>query len=218
MADDLPREASAYSVEDCRVPAASEKLEYAICRADIVLLSDAILALGVSVPADDYPAASRNEMRVLARVFKGDRSIGENLPWTELHQGPFRASAAVQIAASVLSGSDFGVDPAELWDFAWEYWQKPTSFIPRLLMLAILDHPRAFGLIEKELSDAPTGSEKFSIALKSLQEICDPRAIELLRKLSDSADRERAKMASEAASFYLTNTVRWCQGRGRRAE
>ncbi|MEZ5458446.1 MAG: hypothetical protein R3E65_03635 [Steroidobacteraceae bacterium] len=111
-----------------------------------------------------------------------------------------------------------GVKPAELWDYAWAYYQDRTGSLHPLLLMTDVDHPRAFDVLKRQLESVKRmkgAGNDYALVFIGLREICDSRAIGLLKALADSGDDEIRTRASDALAWYRTRTVPVCQARSR---
>lgn len=211
--------------QTCAVAGVHESLERALCVPEPGALFRAMrVARSAVLPANQRMSVSERlqgeeaydaQLRILMRVFRGDRSVGRAIPWDIWTRDPFRVELAERLAQTARNGR-VSVNLGEVQVFARTHFDtqrgKPTRESIRLLGYAnITDRLDALRRIAME-GDAAIVHE----VIRALTSMCGESALRLLREtleLPRIASAYPPNRVEEALSFRASNTRSWC-GRG----
>ncbi len=207
-----PAPSGSAGVRDCRVPGATPRLERALCEADINGVAAAQHEPTTISSVDDIARRQQSIMRTLARVFVGDRSVGDGLPWDRWQTPSFQLALVTSLAPHVRGGGDAGVTLEALQRFATTFAAQDTSVgrAQSALLLGATDHPEAYDELARRLNDAE-GAHERQLTITALAQLCDARVAELLTQLASGPDVRESSLAEVRRSSWNRYVVPQCR-------
>jgi hypothetical protein len=189
-------------------------LEKALCEADSTSFWEQTKELMESQNVDQQRLA----VRILEKVWRKDRSLGEGLPWKALSDDDFEAFV-VELLAPAVRDAMSDVPLKELQQFAIRYRLLPSGREHAIVLIGLTDAPGQMKVLASIVRDTVAGRRR--AAMLALGTMCDSAAKKILNDVVMSADfsSDDKKVAQAALDERQSNRVlKWCSNPPRAGE
>lgn len=202
-----PHEAQSSVRTPCRAPAMPQAIEDALCSGSSTNLRTAIF--------NDSSAPDTAFLMAFQRVFDGDLSYGQELPWDALRTERMRATIAEYLAQAIRN-SDYEGSLASFEKFAIQFAQGATSNSDQLdgiRLLGIVDAQSQIPVLRATALSQHGSPTRRAYAIDALGRICAPEAAAAL----DEIEREVLPASIEAKHLATARSDRgrlqnsWCR-------